>query len=1545
VRRLALLIILLAIAIPCCAETLTVNPDGSAQYSNLTEALQQAQPEDTILLEPGLYRGNLNRDLYHFNGTVTIESAQGPQTCIMDCESSGRFLYASVSLGDTVTLKGLTIINARGGSGNIYVSGGGSLTLDNCIVRDCVSTSSGGVIYSSYGDQITLKRSLFLNNSSESRGGVLNVYNTVITIDHCIFAGNTCGRTGAVLYVDSYDEGKTVSITNSTFSKNTPDDEGAILDGYFSDDVSFKNCIIADNQNIAVRMYRYSDDLNLIFNSCLFSDNSGGLYYDRRMGTTYSTTASLNGLPGSAANISGQPHFAEENDFHLLANSAAIDSGLATPEETTDLDGLPRQIDGDQNRSVVQDIGPYEYDPSYPLLVVSQPGQVFIRDVNAPNPESQTLAFRNTTPAPSDWQLTSDSAWLEVSQNSGELVNDKTSVSVSVTTEGMSRGVYSAMLTLSDPNAVNTPVQIPVTLKIRGKLSVPGQFATLLEAVSDAMHGEIIEVNGGEYTEGIVLDKSLTLIGRNDPNIVSYYSSGIQITSDNCLVQGFHISGTNYGLRISGSHNTVKNLSISNTNTGVYLSNGSDNTLDQISISNSSGTGVNIQYSPKNTLTHITIENAPRGFSLTGNDPEEYQQNIDETNTVNGKPILYLVGESDRVIAPNLVTPACVYLVDCTDIVLFRLTLSGNGRGVCLVNSSNNTLRSVAISDCDAGVWLFDAPNNTLMKNTISDCDYGLRLVNSAQTTMRTNTFTDNVSSFSIVAQEENYEQTIDTSNLIDDLPIYYLVGENAVTLDDTTPAACIYAIECRDLTITNQLITNNTFGIALINCTNVRVEDVTCRNNQDSNLLIQSCTNVTIYHGLFTNSNSGINVTDGTNVEIRNCECSFNAVGMAISYSDFVLLNCVIHRNDEQGGIRHYASSNKKGFIQGCTIVNNSYGNSSYMGNGGAITGSANYLNILDSILWGNSPGTIPDPDYYDYNLTYCCVQDELTGTGNMVLDPLLTSDGHLTLDSPCIDAATPGRRRVDGVDMDGEPRRSGFNIDMGADEYVDTDSDGLPNWFEKEVDPNGLAMNPGDDLDGDDFTNLEEYVRFSGGALMPSGSYYVDPVNGDDLNLGNDPNQPKMSLQSALDIVGPGERILLMPGHYEESFTFRTQGALIQSLNPNDPDVVASTIIGARVQINNQGAHTTFLGLTFSTQASESINCSSTTVAFTHCRFVENTGAPLWVESTTLHLKHCEFTRNGGLLGGVFLYGSQLFMENCLIADNYNNGYAQALMLWPESKAILTHCTIANNSSEVVNPELASYYDIDYVPAILLYGGELIIANSIVWDSEPVFFDLQEEGITSQIWVTYSNLSDTADTTDPNWLGLGNISVDPGFAQVGYQPDNNTQAYVPGDYHLLSEEGRWDPTQATWVQDTTTSVGIGTANPAWPAQDPNWDGIRLNLGAYGNTPEQSLAPNHWSLLSDLTNDGIVEALDQTALTQLQSNPQTQTAFLNTHPADLNQDGDVDTDDLELLQSQMGQTTPWHIEGVLNDRWADPAVTTQPDTPGSDTSTEGGRR
>jgi hypothetical protein len=93
---------------------------------------------------------------------------------------------------------------------------------------------------------------------------------------------------------------------------------------------------------------------------------------------------------------------------------------------------------------------------------------------------------------------------------------------------------------------------------------------------------------------------------------------------------------------------------------------------------------------------------------------------------------------------------------------------------------------------------------------------------------------------------------------------------------------------------------------------------------------------------------------------------------------------------------------------------------------------------------------------------------------TGMINLDPQLTSDGHLLSNSTAINAATA----TTGIagDFDGESRPADTQPDIGADEFVDTDSDDLPDFFEIQYLVNLLSAAQGDN-DGDRLTNIYEY------------------------------------------------------------------------------------------------------------------------------------------------------------------------------------------------------------------------------------------------------------------------------------------------------------------------------------------------------------------------------------------------------------------------------------------------------------------------------------
>lgn len=97
----------------------------------------------------------------------------------------------------------------------------------------------------------------------------------------------------------------------------------------------------------------------------------------------------------------------------------------------------------------------------------------------------------------------------------------------------------------------------------------------------------------------------------------------------------------------------------------------------------------------------------------------------------------------------------------------------------------------------------------------------------------------------------------------------------------------------------------------------------------------------------------------------------------------------------------------------------------------------------------------------------------------------------------------------------------------------------------------------------------------------------------------------------------------------------------------------------------------------------------------------------------------------------------------------------------------------------------------------------------------------------------------------------GEGNISQDPLFGDV----END-------DYHLLAERGRFVPAYGLWAFDTKTSPCVDAGDPLLaPGAEQMPNGGRINMGAFGGTPEASLS--EWPLIADLNRDGIVDQND----------------------------------------------------------------------------------
>lgn len=133
----------------------------------------------------------------------------------------------------------------------------------------------------------------------------------------------------------------------------------------------------------------------------------------------------------------------------------------------------------------------------------------------------------------------------------------------------------------------------------------------------------------------------------------------------------------------------------------------------------------------------------------------------------------------------------------------------------------------------------------------------------------------------------------------------------------------------------------------------------------------------------------------------------------------------------------------------------------------------------ILNSILWNegssllinSSAGGVVDVNHSNIGPetnAYSGAND------NLNVEPMLRPDGLLLAESPMIDAGTFTGAPV--YDIHGETRQSP-DVAIGADEFVDTDGEGMPDWWQVHY-FTSLGQDKDADPDGDNLSNLQEYA-----------------------------------------------------------------------------------------------------------------------------------------------------------------------------------------------------------------------------------------------------------------------------------------------------------------------------------------------------------------------------------------------------------------------------------------------------------------------------------
>ena len=224
-----------------------------------------------------------------------------------------------------------------------------------------------------------------------------------------------------------------------------------------------------------------------------------------------------------------------------------------------------------------------------------------------------------------------------------------------------------------------------------------------------------------------------------------YY--GIYLTfssNDNTLTDNIASNNSRDGISLSSSSNSnnlTGNTVNSNGDDGIQLSS-SDNRLIGNIVSDNNYYGIYLQSTNNNNLTSNIMSGNNYNFGIAGYSHSYFIHNIDETNTVNGKPIYYWVDRQDDQVPGNA---GFVGIVNSTNITVKDVTSTDNGVGVLFVNTSNSRIETATSSENKYGIYLLYSNYNNISDNIVSDNNgFGIHLLYSDNNNLTGNTINEN---------------------------------------------------------------------------------------------------------------------------------------------------------------------------------------------------------------------------------------------------------------------------------------------------------------------------------------------------------------------------------------------------------------------------------------------------------------------------------------------------------------------------------------------------------------------------------------------------------------------------------------------------------------------------------------------------------------------------------------------------------------------------------------------------------------------------------
>ncbi len=300
-----------------------------AQYPTIQAGINAAGNGDTVLVANGIYTGTGNRDI-DFNGrAIVVMSENGPDSCIIDCDSLGRGFYFHSREDSNSILTGFSIINgygSRGGgiyivqsspvvsncyfNGNSAVSGGGAIAwedysrpvIDNCVIEGNTAGGGGGIDCYSPGGVIS--NCVIQRNAAHIGGGICcTEANTVII--GCDISGNSAISMGGGILCGVF---ANPTIIKCLIGNNSCDGSGGGIYCFKMSSPSLDSCVITGNSAPGHSGGGiYTSESRIRMERCVVSYNfaleGGGLHFEASEPSLSNCTVSENTAGGAAGGI------------------------------------------------------------------------------------------------------------------------------------------------------------------------------------------------------------------------------------------------------------------------------------------------------------------------------------------------------------------------------------------------------------------------------------------------------------------------------------------------------------------------------------------------------------------------------------------------------------------------------------------------------------------------------------------------------------------------------------------------------------------------------------------------------------------------------------------------------------------------------------------------------------------------------------------------------------------------------------------------------------------------------------------------------------------------------------------------------------------------------------------------------------------------------------------------------------------------------------------------------------------------------------------